>query len=121
MGISKKGKRKIIVNDAEYYWYVTFDYDILELGTDKLLTIISEDKKFLIKYPINQSCSGQNLIVVLGKIFGGKGKWGSSWQRLICQKWEIEGKISPFSVEQIIKWSLKDKKIQLVDYKGNLI
>ena len=118
MGVAKKGKRKITVDGRVYYWYVAQDEESLWLDTWFTLTILSEDKHFLIKYPVNQQ--GQhNLLIVLGKEFGGQGKWGFNWQRVKCPKWEVDNIITPGSVKNIIQWSLSDKPIVLLSYVGN--
>ena len=121
MGIGKKNKRKIVVDDSEYFWYVAEDYEVIDLGTDKTLTVASEDKKFIVHYPINQNHKGENHIIVLGKVFGGNGSWGSTWQRVACPKWENENIITPSSVEKLIRWSLSEKNNVFVDYLGNKI
>lgn len=121
MGISKKHKRKIIVDDSEYFWHIAEDYEVINLGTDKTLAVASEDKKFLIHYPINQNHKGENYIIIIGKVFGGNGSWGSTWQRIACPKWEIENKIVPSSVKKLIKWSLSEKDNVFVNYMGTKI
>ena len=48
--ISQKGKRKITYKDKLYYWYVKKDED----DNQSYLHIISDDKKMLIIYRVNQ-------------------------------------------------------------------
>ena len=50
MGISKKGKRKIIYNEELFYWFIQRDEDY---GTDHL-NIIKEDRSLIIFYRVNQ-------------------------------------------------------------------
>ena len=120
MGIAKKGKRKIVVDEVDYYWYISDDPDGHATGTIYSLTVISDDKKFLVKYPINQN-HGENHLIVLGKRFGGKGEWGNNWQRLICPKIEVGEKVLPSSVEKLIKWSISDKPTIFVNWQGAII
>ena len=120
MGIAKKGKRKIVINDREFYWYVSEDEDSLRLGVLNTLTIVSEDKKFLVKYPICQK-GEYNLLIVLGEEFVDNGSWGKTWQRVECPKWENSESITPGIVRTIVEWSLSKKVIKLIDYKGNEI
>jgi hypothetical protein len=121
MSVSKKGKRKILVDNVEYYWYVMDSIDAIELGTDKVLCVLSDCKKFIVHYPINQTGAKNNLLIVLGKKFGGIGQWGNCWQMVVSPRWECKNKITPKSVENLIRWSLDEKDIDLVDYRGNKI
>ena len=44
MAVRSKGRRKITVNGRKYLWYVKVDRD----SGEKVLHIISEDKKFIV-------------------------------------------------------------------------
>lgn len=121
MGVATKGKRKILVDGETYYWYVVDDYEVLDLGADKRLTVLSESKQFLIHYPINQSSDGENLIIILWRTFGGEGPWGKCWQRIVSPKWELNGVIAPSSVANLIRWCIKDKEVEFVNYRGQKV
>lgn len=47
MCINAKGKRKIVINDEIYYWFVRVEKD----GSHRI-HILSEDKRFNIEYPM---------------------------------------------------------------------
>lgn len=47
MSINAKGKRKIVVNDEIYYWFVRVEKD----GSHRI-HILSEDKRFNTVYPM---------------------------------------------------------------------
>jgi len=121
MGVLKKKKRKIIVNDIEYYWSIVegfyfYNFDDNNFGAYKLLTITSEDKKFIVKYQFCNSTKGYNFIQVVGKIFGGDGEWGDTRHGVVCPEWENKQCIiTPSIVEKIIKWCLKDKVNEFID------
>jgi len=121
MGALKKKRRKIIVNNIEYYWYITEEFychsfDDNNFGAYKYLTITSEDKKFIVKYPFCKSIDSDNFIEVIGQMFGGDGEWRDGVQRVICQKWETKQCIiTPSIVEKIIKWCLRDKINEFID------
>ena len=71
--MARKSKRKIVVNERDFQWYVAEELDdVAYLGADTTLTILSDDKRFIIKYPFTQS-GNNNFLVVVGKEFGGNG------------------------------------------------
>ncbi len=121
MGVAKKGKRRIVVDNREYYWHVK-DSEDFYLGASYSLNIISEDKQFLVRYPLLQTKPYEhNVLIVLGKQFGGVGKWGGRHQTVKCPNWETHGVATPSLVEKIIRWSLAEKDIQLIDHRGKLL
>lgn len=57
MSVSVKGKRKIVVDDVVYYWYIRKDryYDgafFITYGTPYSLNIIAEDKSLYVNVPV---------------------------------------------------------------------
>lgn len=119
LAVAKKHKRKIVIDGQLYFWSVREDFEHIDVGTDKTLTIVSDDKKFLVKYPLDQK-GWQNFIVVLGGQFGGGGEFGGCWKRVICPKWETTEAITPKTVRDVIVWSLSHKANVFVDYMGSL-
>ena len=120
MAVAKKNKRKILVDEGTYYWYVRDDdLDHMEVGTTKSLTIVSEDKRFLVTYPLDQH-GEHNFIVVVGQRFGGTGDFGGTWQRVVCPRWDFGGAVTPALVRQIVLWALTDKENIAVTYRGDI-
>ncbi len=116
--MAKKSKRKIVIESRDFFWYVAEDDDALWLDARNTLTIVSNDKKYLVKYPIQQQ-GDTNLLVVVGSEFGGDEEWGGTWKRIACPCWETDHVITPKIVSEIIHWSMGDKEIIWVDYLGN--
>ena len=117
MAISKKGKRKIVTSGVTYYWYVEPDFDPYT-GHSLLVTIISEDKQFLIKYYIAQ-CKDNFFLTVLGSKFSEGTNTGGVYKRFMCPKFGEEGIFTPKDVVKLIEWCLNPnaEKIE-VDYLG---
>lgn len=119
--MARKSKRKIVVNERNFQWYVAEELDgVAYLEADTILTILSDDKRFIIKYPFSQS-GNNNFLVVIGKEFGGNGSFGKSWQRVISPVWEKGKSMTPGIVREIIEWSLSEKTCFFVDFLGNEI
>ncbi len=50
MGVSRKGKRRIVVGDREYLWYCAQDYEGPHTAsTMDALTVLSPDKRFVVR------------------------------------------------------------------------
>jgi len=125
MGVSPKNKRKIIVNNRTYYWYVKedpddFPYDLVNHNLNAL-NIVSEDKRFIVRYYLGFKSKDKRYLVVIGKDFAGKDHPGT-WQRVKCPEWCKGGIVTPKDAESIIKWCMQKKNdIVLVDFGGNII
>ena len=125
MAVALKRKRKIVVNDQFFYWYVGPCEDWLYT----CLCVLSPDKKFLVHYHLNQSESYQivgpenwlpSFVTVLGNL-GGLSASGS-WRRVRTPIWQQDSIITPAFVRQLIEWCLdENKQIILVDWKGETI
>lgn len=119
MGVNRKGKRKIILNDRVFYWCVEVD---IEDGGIVKLYIILEDKKFIVRYSVGQSKRGkQPFIEIQGKEFEGLNDVGKVLQRVITPRWDDEI-ITPGLVREIIEWCFSPKnEVTFVDWQGNII
>jgi hypothetical protein len=93
MAVATKGKRKIIVDGRIFWWSVSDDRELLYWKNPAgsvgiiilLLTIVSDDKKFLVKYALCQSETPSAYIphiVVLGTEFGGLPPSHQGWTRV---------------------------------------
>jgi len=120
MAISKKGKRKLIVKDREYYWYMKLTDDWMYSYNTPQLHVLSADKKFLISYQPGQ----QNeipFLIIKGREFKGLKELGGSWVRVKTPKWNDE-QVPPRFVAELIEWCYNGgKEIVLVDYLGKII
>ena len=67
MTVCKKGKRKIVYEDQNYYWHIAPDYDRAELRHNfNILHIVAEDKTLEVHYPIE--LMDQNLEAVTPRL-----------------------------------------------------
>jgi len=117
MGVSKKGRRKIVRNDRIFYWCVKPDYDSEALLH---LSIVSDDKKFVVSYHLNQIAHENPFIVVMGKEFKGLKNLGHCWERFMVPEWESEA-VTPFLVSEIIDWCFTLGEVTPVDCNGNIL
>ncbi|MDC0764286.1 hypothetical protein POF51_26555 [Brevibacillus sp. AG] len=120
MGVNSKGKRKLEHSGRTYYWIV--QQDIEDYGRINL-SIVSEDKKFIVSYHVGQSTNSETpYIVVKGIEFGGLENYSrQGWVRIQTPSWE-DSFITPGLVKTIIDWCLLRKdRLTFVDWEGNLI
>jgi len=125
MAIAKKGRRKIVRNGREFYWCVKPDYDF---GDNYLtLSIVSEDKKFIVSYPlwsrvrIPETLMPHNLFIVnIGKEFKGLDNLGHVWERFITPNWN-DNIVTPSLVANIIDWCFTVEDVVTVDYSGKVL
>ncbi|WP_347380728.1 hypothetical protein [Paenibacillus pabuli] len=69
MGVNTKGKRKIVHGGRSYYWYDKEDDE--DYGRIKLF-IVTDDKKFIVSYEVDQSQKERiPFIVIIGIEFAG--------------------------------------------------
>jgi hypothetical protein len=119
--MAKKSKRIINVLDRQFNWYVKEEFeDVAWLGAKLTLSILSKDNSFYVKYPFTQK-NGENHLVVIGKEFGGEGRFGNTYQRVTSPIWEVDNTITPHIVRSIIEWALTNKPLVFVDYQGTKI
>jgi hypothetical protein len=123
MGVAKKYRREIVINERNFLWYVKEDLDWLSIGCPFALSIISENKHFNISYGINQDEARRHL-TSLGKEFSKlsptkMGKPRIGYQRVRCPKWEKDSTITPEIVKQIVEWCFTyDANAIEIDWRG---
>ncbi|GAA5123930.1 hypothetical protein JIN84_11995 [Luteolibacter yonseiensis] len=120
MGVSKKNRRKIIVEQREFYWYVCEDVDDFPeaaTGDLRVVNILSEDKTFIVRYHIGQSVPELRHVTIIGHEFGG-GMEPGSWRRFLCPDWCPGLIVNPAVVRRIIEWCLDPVSRIAVDYAG---
>ena len=66
MGVNKKGKRKIIVSDRTYYWYIK-DEPLCPHTSNVTVYIVSDDRKFAVHYILNS-----DFVAIEGRDFHGR-------------------------------------------------
>ncbi|MBU2714193.1 hypothetical protein [Zooshikella harenae] len=118
MAISKKNRRTLIHKGIKYLWWIIDEFDPYT-GDSLLVTVASEDKKFIVKYYINQAHNGRRFLTVIGPEFSCDTITGGVWKRFACPKFEEERIFKPKSVVKLIDWCLDPKldKVE-VDYLG---
>jgi hypothetical protein len=117
MTISAKHRRRIIVNDLPYLWWVT---DALEddfLGTNTL-SVCSPDKRLLVRYGLAQPDESRYL-VVLGPRFKGLPDSPGPWRRYRCPQFGDHDGVAPKDVAAFIRWCTDPTGDAVaVDYRG---
>ncbi len=96
MSIRTKSRRKIIVEEKPYIWYIAPDNET----ADDLLHIASEDKKMVLSIPLGKS---EPYVISKGKYFQRKETSGK-WERYSLPI-SIPDVITPAVVEKIIRWA----------------
>ena len=127
MGIAKKKRRKIVVNGRDFFWYIAEDDDsfpptvlnnLHEVNDLHALNVISEDKKFIVRYHLGQENPDTRHLTVIGEEFAGQNYHGS-WRRFKCPRWGSRDTVTPKDVRGLIEWCLEEnKEIIEVDYRG---
>ncbi len=112
MGVAQKNKRKIAVNDRSFFWQV------IDSLPGCALQVISEDKHFLVQYPLGTQYP-YCLLKVVGKEFPGLPAAGRCVVRIHCPQFGSADIATPETVRQLIDWCFSTtKKVILVDILG---
>ena len=96
MSIRTKGRRKILVGEQHYIWYVAPD----EESPYDLLHIASEDKTLMLACPLGTKTA---YAISQGRIFQ-KEKTDGCWHRYLLPS-EMPDAITPGFVRQVILWA----------------
>ncbi len=99
MSIRTKGRRKIIVGDQPYIWYVALDDDT---GCNTL-HIVSDDKYLILSCPLRTKIA---YVISKGRIFQAK-ETNGLWNRYLLP-FDIPEMITPKFVEQMIVWATQN-------------
>lgn len=119
MGILKKNRRRIVVGERLFLWWVGEIQPEDWIGS--ALTVASDDKRFLVRYYLGQKID-RRFLVVLGVEFPGLPDAGGSWIRVLCPQWESGPGVRPGNVRRLIDWCLfHDRPLIEVDWRGTLI
>jgi hypothetical protein len=117
MAVRTKGRRKIMVNQRQFVWYIADDYD----SNDNVLHVVSEDKKFIVNYHLGQP-EQKRFIATFGSEFPGLPDAGGCWIRVLCPEWEQNSVITPGSIHRLVDWCLnQERELIRVDDGGKAI
>lgn len=101
MPARKTNRRKLTFKDREFLWYVRDDPD----STAKVLHVLSDDKRFVVKYELMQGGKSRpSFVIVVGREFPGLPTAGGSWTRLRCPTWKGDYKIDGKFVHRLLEW-----------------
>lgn len=109
MSVRTKGRRKIIVENKLYVWYVRLDDDSIY----HMCNIISEDKSIVISCPIKTEIA---YIICKGIVFQNH-KMKGNWERYLLP-FAIPKIITPNFVSKIILWAVRGKNAVKVIWNG---
>ena len=99
MSIRRKGRRRIIVRDQTYFWYVALDDD----SPYDVLNIVSNDKHLILSCPLRTEIA---YVISKGRVFQTK-ETNGVWNRYLLP-FDIPDMITPKFVERIIDWSTQN-------------
>ena len=95
MAISKKGKRKIVVDNQNYLWWGLWEYDQTTFDGNQI-KIVPENQKFLLHYGLEQEEGESKILLIL-----------RDERRVWLRSPLFESQravITPKGISQIIKW-----------------
>lgn len=97
MAISKKGKRRIVVNSRAYLWWIFEEQDQTAFdGTQ--IKIVAEDQSMSLKYGLQQRDEERFIVLSLHHDAG--------LINVLCPKFENNsGIITPSGINELITWS----------------
>jgi hypothetical protein len=105
MGVSQKGRRRIVVDGQPYIWAVFEDLEAFGAVT---LMVISLDKKFHARYAICQPSATRHLSFE-----------GRISKRFLCPQFGSSNTISPSDVRELIVWCVAETAEAIeVDWTG---
>ena len=109
MGIQKKSRRSINVDNNSYVWYVSPDAD----SPYDLLHIASEDKNVILSVPLNVET---DYVISKGRYFQGK-KTSGRWERYLLPM-TVDKEITPALVSAVIRWAVDGDGAVTVNWGG---
>lgn len=112
MGVSKKGRRKISVNNVDYIWYVDLDND----SPYYVLNIVSEDKTLILSCPLETETP---YLISKGTVFQNK-KSSGHWNRYLLP-FDVPKIVTPSVVSEIIAWATQNADAEIIEWNGKNI
>ena len=132
----KKRRRKIVRNGRTFWWCVkpndstyqgllfSIDEGLYTDDENTFLSIISDDKKFIVSYHLNQRNENSKIkspyIITEGKEFKGLDNLGHGWKKFVVPEWDFEI-VTPSVVAEIIDWCFIVENVTAVDWLGNIL
>ena len=119
MTVSRKHKRRIVVDGASYLWWVRDDETprFVPAG-DRVLHLCSESGELAIALPLGQPDATRHIEVV-GRCFKGRDTRGS-WHRYRCPDFCNAPSVTPGDVADLVRWCLEpDDGLVEVNYLGH--
>lgn len=109
MSISTKGRRRMIVNEQTYIWYVALDDD----SPYYILHIISDDKHLILSCPLGTKTA---YVISKGRVFQAK-ETNGIWDRYLLP-FDIPDIITPAFAEKMIVWATRDTDAVPISHNG---
>ncbi|HZS05141.1 MAG TPA: hypothetical protein VFD58_09930 [Blastocatellia bacterium] len=112
MGVATRKRRKIVVNGRKFVWQV------IDRMPGYVLQVISEDKHFLVEYPLGNH-DPYCLLDVMGGELPGLPDAGHCTLRIHCPQFGDERSATSSTVRRLIEWCLySERKLIPVDVSG---
>jgi hypothetical protein len=104
--ISRNTRRRIRVDGRDYHWWI---YEEWEDRGPVTLAVASADKRFLVRYAINQP-DNHRYLTFMGRELGGlpEGQNGG-WTKVRCPALTMRDAVGPSDVRRLIEWCLRPK------------
>lgn len=109
MAVTAKDRRKIVVEDKNYVWYVKSDCD----SPYYIMNIISEDKSLIVSCPLR---TRTKYIISKGNVFQNKDTNGR-WNRYLLP-FSVPDIITPEFVADVILWVTKGDNAEKIEWNG---
>jgi hypothetical protein len=102
MAISKKQRRRIVVDGVPYLWWIVEDADA-PLMPQLALTVVSDDGHVHVRY--HPGMPGElRHVTVLGPRFRAVPGCGGGWRRFRCPAFGAPDEVQPRDVEAFVRW-----------------
>ncbi len=118
MAVSGKNRRKIVVGDRAYLWWVRDTDPEYNSPSTTALMVVSADGKFGVRFFLGQP-PDRRFLIVLGPDFGGLPDAGGPWVRVRCPEFLTGSEVAPAVVRRLIEWCTSpDRELVRVNYLG---